>query len=206
MGNALYSATTRVVERLIANSPANQVAASLLDSERQSPWAAWGGYTAPEIKHAIRWLSGAEAKPITVLGKTISVDVINMAMAMIGGGEGEGLQALSGGLEGFTTESQIFRHYTDAAGFEGIMTSNMIRANESGRVFATPLALSAETAQQVIFRGFQSHAGRGAYVIEFRLKPGVLFQPGPKPNEFIHRGTIRFDRHVEILFSGENPY
>ncbi|XYI04256.1 HYD1 signature containing ADP-ribosyltransferase family protein [Sorangium sp. So ce1128] len=136
-------------------------------------------------------------------------------------GLGEGLAALggragaAGAARGAVGElvgggGQLLRHYTSENGFKAIMESGMIRAPTSGahagRVFATPLAVDAATAEQVIFRGFASHAGRGSHVIEFTPKPGVFFDAGRKPNELIHRGTVRFGRRVEITSAGPNPF
>lgn len=83
--------------------------------------------------------------------------------------------------------------------------SRVLRANARGQVFATKAAMSAEQAEQVLFIGSSTHAGRGAYVFEFFAKPGVLFSPG-KTGELIHQGSLRFGRHLELLFSGPNPH
>ena len=99
----------------------------------------------------------------------------------------------------------VLRHYTDRAGYEAILSSQMLRANARGQVFATEAAMGAAEAEQVLFIGARTHAGRGAYVFEFRARSGVLFSPG-KPGELIHRGTLRFGRQLELLFSGPNPY
>jgi len=116
-------------------------------------------------------------------------------------GAGEGL--LNGG-------GKVLRHYTDAAGYEAIMESGMLRAPTTGptagRVFATELAGDAQAIESRIFGNFPTHAGRGSHVIEFTPKQGVTFQLG-KPGELYYRGgALRFGRHIEVNFAGPNPY
>jgi hypothetical protein len=81
----------------------------------------------------------------------------------------------------------------------------MIRPNAAGQVFATELQAGPRAAQEALFGNFPTHAGRGAYVIEFTPKQGVFFRMG-KPGELIHQGTLRFGRQIEINFAGPNPY
>jgi hypothetical protein len=100
---------------------------------------------------------------------------------------------------------QVLRHYTNEAGFNAIQESKMLIPNAKGQVFATEKALNPVQAFDELFIGTPTHAGRGEFVIEFTPRQGVTFSPG-KPDEVIHRGTIRFGRHVDVHYAGPNPY
>jgi hypothetical protein len=98
-----------------------------------------------------------------------------------------------------------YRHYTDAHGFQGITAQGIFNANR-GRIFVTTDALDPRTAELALFAGNPSFAGRGDFVIEFRLKPGVTLLPGTQPNEFVHCGSLRFNRHINVVHARKNPY
>jgi hypothetical protein len=81
----------------------------------------------------------------------------------------------------------------------------MLLPNAKSQVFATEKALNPAQAFDEIFIGADTHVGRGDFVIEFTPRQGVTFSLG-KPGEFIHRGTVRFGRHVDVRYAGPNPY
>lgn len=123
---------------------------------------------------------------------------IVQAASMVAGAAGRGLGASRGG-------GTVLRHYTNEAGLKSILEQGMLRANGKGQVFATEKALNPAQAFDEIFIGSPTHAGRGDFVIEFSPKQGATFTPG-KPGELIHQGTLRFDRHADVLYAGPNPY
>jgi RHS repeat-associated protein len=94
-------------------------------------------------------------------------------------------------------------HYTDLAGYEGIMQDQQIKGTLRV-VFATNLPMSSQDAESVLFIGAGTHAGRGDYVIQFAANPGVTFFPAPKPGEYVHFGALRFGRHINVIYSGPN--
>jgi hypothetical protein len=106
------------------------------------------------------------------------------------------------------TEDQaepVYRHYTDAHGFQGITAQGIINANR-GRIFVTTDALDPQTAELALFAGNPAYAGHGDFVIEFTLQPGVALLPGTQPNEFVHYGSLRFNRHINVVHARKNPY
>ena len=102
-------------------------------------------------------------------------------------------------------DDTVFRHFTDEAGFRGITESGVIRAN-NGKVFLTKDALNADEAFDALFIGNPNFAGRGNFVFEFTLRPGVKINAGSQVNEFIHNGSLRFGRNIDLIFSGPNPF
>jgi hypothetical protein len=131
-----------------------------------------------------------------------------------GGSAGFG-SALSGGSADTTlndeeemivanTTRQIFHHYTDEEGHQAIEAANMILPNSRGKVFVTPLVLNPLQAFYKIFIGAPTHAGRGNFVISFSPRQGVDFAPGKNGDEFLYSGTLRFDRQVDVVYSGPN--
>ena len=101
---------------------------------------------------------------------------------------------------------QMLRHYTNEAGFQGIMEAGMIRPNAAGQVFATEMRGTPQAVEEVLFGNFPTHAGRGSHVIEFTPEQGVSFVHGKNVNEVFHLGTIRFGRQVQVNYAGVNPY
>src|SRR5688572_10412390 len=92
----------------------------------------------------------------------------------------------------------IYRHYTNAQGFQGITGQGIINAN-NGRVYITTDMVDPTTAELALFAGNPAYGGHGDFVIEFILLPGVTLQRGTQPNEFIHYGSLRFNRHVKVI-------
>jgi hypothetical protein len=113
------------------------------------------------------------------------------------------LQDSANDEEAMIAASQVFHHYTNEAGYKSIDTSRMILPNTSGKVFVTELSLNPSQAFNQLFIGAATHAGRGDYVFPFTAKQGVTFESG-KRDELFYLGTLRFDRHVEVVYSGPN--
>ena len=84
------------------------------------------------------------------------------------------------------------------------MNDQQIKGNALRVVFASNLPMSSQVAENDLFIGAGTHAGRGDYVIQFTTKPGVTFLPAPKPGEYIHIGTLRVGRHIDVIYSGPN--
>ena len=63
-------------------------------------------------------------------------------------------------------------HYTNAANFAGIIASQLIRANSANKVYVTPLMLSPQQAENILFIGVPKKAGYGDFVVEFEPNPG----------------------------------
>ena len=80
-----------------------------------------------------------------------------------------------------------------------------IRANASGKVYATQELQSPAEAEQNLFIGNPAYAGKADYLISFRAPEGAGFLPGEQPNEFISRGTVRVPMS-NILYAGPNPF
>ena len=104
------------------------------------------------------------------------------------------------------SEGQVLRHYTDDTGLAGIQESGLIQANANNQVYVTNKALNSRDAFYDLFIGAPTHAGRGDNVIEFTVKGGAELVPGTQPGELIHYGSLRFGRHIEVHYSGPNPY
>ena len=96
-----------------------------------------------------------------------------------------------------------YYHYTDANGAVGIVESGVIRANR-GRVYVTVDEVSADEASYTLFAGNPNYAGRGGYVVKFKLRDGVDLYSGDQPNELIHPGSLYNGRHIDIMSIGPN--
>lgn len=79
------------------------------------------------------------------------------------------------------------------------------RPSSRGIIYASERALNAQDAFDILLIGAPTHAGEGEYVIEFSTRPGVAFGTNSKGEPF-RPGTLRFGRHADVLFAGENPY
>jgi hypothetical protein len=110
--------------------------------------------------------------------------------------------AIAGNLD----ENTYF-HYTNEEGYKAAMNDQgaTLRANASGKVFATQELQSPAEAEQNLFIGNPAYAGKGDYIIGFRAPEGADFLPGEQPNEFISRGTVRVPMS-NILYAGPNPF
>jgi hypothetical protein len=108
-------------------------------------------------------------------------------------------------LANLQSQEEHFLHYTDEKGWQGISSSGLIRAHKK-KVFVTQQQLDPQTVEQAVFAGNSAYAGRGAYVIIFTVREGVVFQPGTQPNELVHFGSLRDGRHIDIVYSGPNQF
>ncbi|HQO29124.1 MAG TPA: hypothetical protein PKY22_06320 [Accumulibacter sp.] len=99
--------------------------------------------------------------------------------------------------------SDIWYNYTDREGYEGIMRDRAIKGNSLRLVFATNMALNPQQAENTLFIGAASHFGRGDYVVQFVADLGVKFVPF-EPGEWVTVGTLRFNRHIDVLYAGPN--
>jgi len=98
----------------------------------------------------------------------------------------------------------VFFHYTDEAGHAAIMNGGVVKANSKGVSYFTQDMVSAGDANNVLFAGNPAYAGRGSYVIAFRISPDRLMA-GVQPNELVHGGSFRFSLD-DVIFHGENPF
>ena len=49
--------------------------------------------------------------------------------------------------------------------------------------------------------------GYGDYVIAFRTKKGIYFEPSQNMCEFKYfGGSLRFNRHIRVIYAGENKF
>ena len=99
----------------------------------------------------------------------------------------------------------FYFHYTDQAGFNGIMGSadKVIIADGKGRVYMTWIPYSPEDVRtSLVFSG--DNAGKGDYVIAFQLSPDVPVRLGDAPNEVIHDGSLRLGTKASVYYAGPN--
>lgn len=102
-----------------------------------------------------------------------------------------------------------YYHYTDEAGYSGIVNSNYtIRRNSSGLVYVTKYAMNSTQASNNLFMGgYGVYQGKGQYVIQFTMDCNTPLSPGTQPNELIHFGSLRLGRQInKIVYSGVNPF
>jgi hypothetical protein len=104
-------------------------------------------------------------------------------------------------------DENTYFHYTNEEGYKAAMNEQgaTLRANASGKVFATQDLQSPAEAEQNLFIGNPAYAGKGDYIIAFRAPEGADFLPGEQPNEFINTGTVRVPMS-NILYAGTNPF
>jgi RHS repeat-associated protein len=100
----------------------------------------------------------------------------------------------------------LYFHYTNQIGVDGIMKDGLIRANAEGNVYLTQDMLNPGEAENGLFGGFPSHAGRGDFIVGVKVRPGVGLSPDPGSRSgLIHPGSIRFDVH-QLVYAGRNPF
>ncbi|WP_431957768.1 DUF6531 domain-containing protein [Nocardia lijiangensis] len=104
-------------------------------------------------------------------------------------------------------DERTYFHYTDEAGYNAIMGSEGARfvANSRGKLFFTQDMLSPGEVETNIFIGNPLYAGKGDFVIAFRMPEGANLRPGEQPNEVIHQGGLKISAG-DILFHGRNPF
>jgi RHS repeat-associated protein len=102
------------------------------------------------------------------------------------------------------TAEDIFIHYTNKAGFEGVMNSGVLKANSSGKVYVTDLLMTPDDVYRDILINNPIHKGRGDYAIVFKVdsvqKTNISLS---SRLEYIHAGNLRLK---DVLFAGKNPY
>ncbi len=105
-------------------------------------------------------------------------------------------------------DSQTWYHYTDQAGFEASMVGGGTLIANNGRVYASPVPMSADDANTTLFIGGPpGFENKGQYVIAFKFNdPAMTMIPSVKPGEFFYPGTLRNGRQITITSAGPNPF
>ncbi|WP_369987353.1 RHS repeat-associated core domain-containing protein [Pseudomonas xanthosomatis] len=102
------------------------------------------------------------------------------------------------------TAEDIFIHYTNKAGFEGVMNSGVLKANSSGKVYVTDLLMTPDDVYRDILISNPVHKGRGDYAIIFKIDSVQRTNISLSSRlEYIHVGNLRLK---DVLFAGKNPY
>lgn len=99
-------------------------------------------------------------------------------------------------------DCSFYFHYTDFAGYEAIMASQLLRSS-SNWVYATWIPMSPTDVRTSLV--FQNSGTKGDYVVAFYAKQGVPFQPAEAPLELKHWGAVRFGSHIDVFYAGRNP-
>lgn len=102
-------------------------------------------------------------------------------------------------------DDDVYFHYTDASGAAAIQSSGVIQAN-GGKVYLSKAALSPEQAFNTLFIGNPDYAGKGDWVVTLRVYDGVEVVPLNPPFEYVHYGSLRAGRHMDILSVSENRF
>jgi RHS repeat-associated protein len=97
-------------------------------------------------------------------------------------------------------------HYTNRKGADAIRASRVIKSNWRNQVFVTPDKLSPFDAFYALFAGNPLFAGKGDYVVVFRIRPEVSLGYGTQPNEWIHIGSLRDGKHIDIFDIRKNNF
>nr|WP_242689360.1 RHS repeat-associated core domain-containing protein [Photorhabdus cinerea] len=98
----------------------------------------------------------------------------------------------------------VFIHYTNKAGFDGIMKSGVLNPNVSGKVYITDILMSPKDVVRDLLINNPKYTGRGDYAIIFKIDPGGRGNTRFSTDlEYIHEGTLKLKN---ILYSGKNPY
>ncbi|RCG20732.1 RHS repeat protein [Streptomyces diacarni] len=102
-------------------------------------------------------------------------------------------------------DDDVVFHYSNRAGYEGILDSGTVRADAKGRAYVTQELVSSGDVSNVLFAGNPAYAGRGEYMMAIRTPEGTLLRVGEQPNELIHQGSLRF-RPEDVIYAGPNPF
>ena len=102
-------------------------------------------------------------------------------------------------------DENVYFHFTDEAGATAIESSGVIRAND-GKVYLSKSALSPDDAFNTLFIGNPEYAGKGDYVATLRVYDGVEVIPLNPPLEYVHYGSMRTGRHIDILSVSRNRF
>ncbi|OWO79237.1 hypothetical protein B5C26_22015 [Photorhabdus luminescens] len=98
----------------------------------------------------------------------------------------------------------VFIHYTNKAGFDGIMKSGVLNPNVSGKVYITDILMSPKDVVRDLLINNPNHIGRGDYAIIFKIDPGERGNiRSPSRLEYTHEGKLKLNN---ILYAGKNPY
>ncbi|WP_147194969.1 RHS repeat-associated core domain-containing protein [Pantoea sp. CCBC3-3-1] len=98
----------------------------------------------------------------------------------------------------------IFIHYTDQKGLEGIMNTKVLNPNASGKVYITDLLMSPEDVSRNLLINNKDHIGRGEYAVVFKsdeLQARNIQQSSEL--EYIHSGKLKLNN---VIYAGKNPY
>lgn len=111
--------------------------------------------------------------------------------------------------EVLSSDKNVLFHFTNEAGFLSISTSQLIRGNNDGIVFATSVPFNSSEAFTNLFIQNPRFRGRGDFVIGFKLRPGLQVTPvgAALPFEFkVGPAPLRFGRQIDVIFAGPNPF
>ncbi|WP_380184618.1 RHS repeat-associated core domain-containing protein [Kalamiella sp. sgz302252] len=98
----------------------------------------------------------------------------------------------------------IFIHYTDKKGLEGIMNTKTLNPNGSGKVYITDLLMSSEDVSRNLLINNKSHDGRGEYAIIFKVDDLQMNNIRQSSDlEYIHSGKVKLN---DVIYAGKNPY
>jgi RHS repeat-associated protein len=127
----------------------------------------------------------------------IDTDALNEALEQAGDVV-DGLVCTNTGTQD-DEDSEVWYHYTDSSGAMSISNSGVIHPDGKNRVFVTQRRVRAEDALNELFAGNPAYIGKGSHVAEFRIREGTILVPGTQPDEFIHYGSLRNGRHIDII-------
>jgi hypothetical protein len=109
-----------------------------------------------------------------------------------------------------TLGSSSLFHYTDHTGYDKILSSGMFKTNSyqqrAARICFTDLLMDPFTVVNTLFTpNPQAYSSRGDYVFGLSLRDGVRVQE-VKQHEFWANSSLRFEKDVDITYSGPNPH
>lgn len=102
------------------------------------------------------------------------------------------------------TDSQVYVHYTDESGLNGILREGVIRPNFKGVVYLSQEPLKASETANVLFIGATTHEGRGTHILVLRLDLGLPVTRLTTYESSV-RQSIRLDQH-RVIYAGPNPF
>ena len=101
-------------------------------------------------------------------------------------------------------DDDLYFHYTNDAGLEGIADSGVIRADAKNNVYLSQDMYDPDEAFATLFIGNPRHTGRGDNVIAFEPPRGSLIEVH-SDIDFVHVGSVRLDR-ANVVYAGKNPF
>ncbi|WP_144353341.1 RHS repeat domain-containing protein, partial [Snodgrassella alvi] len=100
----------------------------------------------------------------------------------------------------------VFIHYTNLAGLEGIQNTGIIEKNIKGKVYITDILMPPKDVMTNIFLDQATHSGRGDYAIVFKVNEAQMANIKRSSElEFYHTGKIKLESS-QIIHIGKNPY